>query len=147
MLIDSYQTPGAESLLRLGRARHSDASQARRLLWTEAGTAALFIVCAGALAVFAHTSRTLSLSALAATVVTYLIAGRVQYPVGSSWTAPTQLAFVPMLFVLPTAWVPLIVAGCSVADRVPAVVDGRLALTRLVARVGDSFYAHGPALV
>ncbi len=147
MLIDSYQTPGAESLLRLGRARHSDVSKARRLLWTEAGTAALFIVAAGALAVFAHTSRALSLSALAVTVVTYLIAGRVQYPVGSSWTAPTQLAFVPMLFVLPTPWVPLIVAACSVADRVPAALDGRLALTRLVARVGDSFYALGPALV
>ncbi len=147
MLIDSYQTPGAESLLRLGRARHSDVNQTRRLLWTEAGTAALFIVSAGALATFAHSSRTLSLSALAATVVTYMIAGRVQYPVGSSWTAPTQLAFVPMLFVLPTPWVPLIVAACSVADRMPAVLDGRLALTRLVARVGDSFYALGPALV
>ena len=147
LLIDSYQTPGAESLLRLGRARHSDVSQARRLLWTESGTAALFIVSTGALAVLAHSSRTLSLSALAVTVVTYLIAGRVQYPVGSSWTAPTQLAFVPMLFVLPRPWVPLIVAACSVADRVPAVVDGRVALTRLVARVGDSFYALGPALV
>ncbi len=147
MLIDSYQTPGAESLLRLGRARHSDVSRARRLLWTEAGTAALFIAAAGALALFADSSRTLSLPALAVTVVTYLIAGRVQYPVGSSWTAPTQLAFVPMLFVLPTPWVPLIVAACSVADRVPAAIDGRLALTRLLARLGDSFYALGPALV
>ena len=147
MLIDSYQTPGAESLLRLGRVRHSDVSQARRLLLTEAGAAALFIVSAGTLAVFAHASRAWSAPALAVTVLTYLIAGRVQYPVGSSWTAPTQLAFVPMLFVLPTLWVPLIVAACSVADRVPAVIDGRLGVTRLVARVGDSFYAIGPALV
>ena len=145
LLIDSYQTPGAESLLRLGRARHSDVSRGRRLLWTEAGTAALFIAAAAVLALFAHSSRTLSLPALAVTVVTYLIAGRVQYPVGSSWTAPTQLAFVPMLFVLPTPWVPLIVAACSVADRVPAAIDGRLALTRLLARLGDSFYALGPA--
>ena len=81
MLIDSYETPGAESLLLLGRERHSDGSHGRRLLTTEAGTAALFIAVAGALAVFANASRTLSLPALAVTVVAYLVAGRVQYPV------------------------------------------------------------------
>ena len=147
MLIDSYQTPGAENLLLLGRERHSDAGRARRLLITEAGVAALFIAAAGSFAVFASATRTLSVSALAVTVVAYLIAGRVQYPVGSSWTAPTQLVFVPMLFVLPTPYVPLIVAACSVADRLPAAVRGPVAPTRLLARIGDSFYALGPALV
>ena len=147
LLIDSYETPGAESLLRLGRERHSELAPARRLLITEAGAAAAFVLGAGLLAVVATSSRALSLPALAVTVVAYLIAGRVQYPVGSSWTAPTQLVFVPMLFVLPTPWVPLIVAACSVADQVPAALGGRLAVTRLLARVGDSFYALGPALV
>ncbi|MFZ0972976.1 MAG: hypothetical protein WAN22_12180, partial [Solirubrobacteraceae bacterium] len=113
MLIDSYETPGAENLLLLGRERHSDGAPARRLLITEAGAGALFIAAAGSFAVFASTTRTLSGSVLAVTVVAYLIAGRVQYPVGSSWTAPTQLVFVPMLFVLPTPYVPLIVAACS----------------------------------
>ena len=147
MLIDSYETPGAENLLLLGRERHSDSAHARRLLLTEAGTAALFIVAAGALAVFAHASTAWSLPALAVTVITYLIAGRVQYPVGSSWTAPTQLAFVPMLFVLPTPFVPLIVAACSLLDRLPAAIGRPVAPTRLLARIGDSFYALGPALV
>ena len=147
MLIDSYETPGAENLLLLGRERHSDNRDARRLLLTEAGTAALFIAAAGALAVFAHASRAWSAPALAATIATYLIAGRVQYPVGSSWTAPTQLAFVPMLFVLPTPFVPLIVAACSLADRLPAALGRPVAPTRLLARIGDSFYALGPALV
>ncbi len=147
MLIDSYETPGAENLLLLGRERHSDGGRARRLLITEAGVAALFIAAAGSLAVFASSTRPLSVSALAVTVVAYLIAGRVQYPVGSSWTAPTQLVFVPMLFVLPTPYVPLIVAACSVADRLPAALRGPVAPTRLLARIGDSFYALGPALV
>ena len=61
-----------------------------RLLITEAGAAGLFIVAAGLLAAFASSARGLSVSALVVTVVAYLIAGRVQYPVGSSWTAPTQ---------------------------------------------------------
>ena len=147
MLIDSYETPGAENLLLLGRERHSDGAPARRLLITEAGAAALFIAAAGSFAVFASTTRTLSASVLAVTVVAYLIAGRVQYPVGSSWTAPTQLVFVPMLFVLPTPYVPLIVAACSLADRLPAALRGPVAPTRLLARIGDSFYALGPALV
>jgi hypothetical protein len=147
LLIDTYETPGAESLLRLGRERYSVAAPARRLLVTEAGTAAIFLVCAGLLAGLSPAPRALSVSALALTLVTYLIAARVQYPVGSSWTAPTQLAFVPMLFVLPTPWVPLIVAACSAADQVPAAFQRRLALPRLLARVGDSFYALGPALL
>ena len=147
MLIDTYETPGAESLLRLGRERHSVAMPARRLLVTEAGAAVVFVIGAGLLAGLSAPPRALSVSALVVTLVAYLIAARVQYPVGSSWTAPTQLVFVPMLFVLPTPWVPLIVAACSVAGQAPAAFQRRLACTRLLARVGDSFYALGPALV
>src|ERR1700759_1951436 len=147
MLIDSYETPGAESLLLVGRERHSGGGVARRLLITEATAAVIFVVAAGALAVLASSPRSFSVWALAVSVVTYVIARRVQYPVGSAWTAPTQLVFVPMLFVLPTTWVPLIVAGCSVADRLPQAVRGPVAPARLLARVGDSFYALGPALV
>jgi Stage II sporulation protein E (SpoIIE) len=146
-LIDSYESASAESLLRLGRERHSDTARAQRLLITEAVTAAIFVIGAGALAVLGHSVRSLSPWALAVTAVSYLIASRVHYPVGSGWTAPTQLIFVPMLFVLPTTLVPLIVAACSVADRVPAAVRGPVAPARLLARIGDSFYALGPALV
>ena len=97
---------------------------------------------------FASTTRTVSASALAVTVVAYLIAGRVQYPVGSSWTAPTQLVFVPMLFVLPTPYVPLdrrgVLGRRSLAARRCA---GRWRRRGCWPRIGDSFYALGPALV
>jgi serine phosphatase RsbU (regulator of sigma subunit) len=146
-LIDSYESASAESLLRLARERHSEPGRARRLLVTEAAVAAVFVLAAGALAVFGHSARSLSPWPLAVTAVSYIIAGRVKYPVGSAWTAPTQLVFVPMLFVLPTPLVPLIVAACSVADRLPQAVRGPVAPARLLARVGDSFYALGPALV
>ena len=147
MLIDSYDTPAAQSLLALGRQRHSDRSHAHRLLFTEAAAAAIFIAMAGSLATLGRATRPFSLPALAATVVAYLIAARMRYTVGSAWTAPTQLVFVPMLFILPTPWVPLIVAACSVADRLPPAVHEPRAATRPLARVGDSFYALGPALV
>jgi HD-GYP domain-containing protein (c-di-GMP phosphodiesterase class II) len=147
MLIDSYETPDAESLLLLGRERHGDGGQARRLLITEAAAAALFIGGAGALAALMSSARGFSLWTCAVTVVAYLIAGRVQFPVGSAWSAPTQLVFVPMLFVLPTPLVPLIVCACSVADQLPDAFGGRMSAARALARVGDSFYSLGPALI
>jgi hypothetical protein len=107
----------------------------------------VFILGAGALAALGSSARSFSLSALAVTVVAYLVAERVHFPVGSAWTATTQLVFVPMLFILPTPFVPLIVAACSVADQLPRAVSGRPVPTQVLARVGDSFYSLGPALV
>ncbi len=147
MQIDSYETPAAESLLQLGRERHLGGGDSRRLLLTEAFAAAAFVVAAGGLAVLGSAARSFSLSTMAVTVIAYLAAAQVRYPVGSAWTAPTQLVFVPMLFLLPTPFVPLIVAGCSLADQLPKVFTGRLSPARALARVGDSFYSLGPALV
>jgi serine phosphatase RsbU (regulator of sigma subunit) len=147
LLIDSYESPGAESLLRLGRERYAREHPAHRLLFTEATLAAALLTGAALLAALASSPRGFTVTALAVTVVTYLIAQNVHYPVGSAWTAPTQLAFVPMLFILPTPFVPLIVAACSVAGLVPAALRGRLVASRLLARVGDSSYALGAAAV
>jgi HD-GYP domain-containing protein (c-di-GMP phosphodiesterase class II) len=147
MQFDSYETPGAETLLQLGLRRHLDRRDDRRLLITEAFAAAAFGVFAGALAVFGSSARSLSIPALIVTVVAYLAAAQVRYPVGSAWTAPTQLVFVPMLFVLPTPFVPLIVGACSVADQLPQAFRGRLSPARAMAGAGDSFYSLGPALV
>jgi HD-GYP domain-containing protein (c-di-GMP phosphodiesterase class II) len=147
MQIDSYEVPATESLLLLGRERHLDEGDDRRLLMTEAVAAAVFVVAAAALAAFGSSARSFSLAAVAVTVVPYVIAAQVRYAVGSAWTAPTQLLFVPMLFLLPTPFVPLIIAACSIASQLPQALTGGLTPTRVVARVGDSFYSLGPALV
>jgi hypothetical protein len=147
MLIDGYDTASAERLLLVGRTRHSGEGQARRLLITEAAAAATFVGAAGLLAALSSSRGPVSLVALVLTVGVYLVCESVRYPVGSAWTAPTQLAFVPMLFVLPASLVPLIVAACSLADQLPHAVHGRLVPTRVFARVGDAFYSLGPAIV
>jgi signal transduction histidine kinase/CheY-like chemotaxis protein len=148
MLIDSYESPAAQSLLRLGRERHAEPRRVpRRLLVTETAGAAVFIVAAGILAALGSSARHFSVVTCAVMVVMYVTARSVQFPVGSAWTAPTQLVFVPMLFVLPTPFVPLVVATCSLVERLPQVVRWRLGPTRLLAAIGDSFYALGPALV
>ena len=145
--VDSYDTSSAEQLLRLGRTRHSDQDHQRRLLITEAVAAFAFIAAAGLLAAVGSYPHSLSLSALVFTVAAYVVAQQVRYEVGSAWTAPTQLVFVPMLFVLPASLVPLIVAACSLSDQLPHMLHRQLAPARMFARVADASYALGPALV
>jgi HD-GYP domain-containing protein (c-di-GMP phosphodiesterase class II) len=147
MDIDCYETPDAESLLMVGRERHSDQRQARRLLRTEAAGALVFVGAAVALAVLAPWTRPLSPLALVVTMAAYLAAARVTFPVGSAHTRPTQLVFVPMLFLLPTPLVPLVVAACLIADLWPQILRRDVSPTRVLARIGDSSYALGPALV
>jgi Histidine kinase-, DNA gyrase B-, and HSP90-like ATPase len=74
MLIDSYESPAAQSLLRLGRTRHANGGEARRLLKTEATGALTFLVAAALLAGLAPSVRHFSAWALAVTAVTYVIA-------------------------------------------------------------------------
>jgi len=147
MDIDSYANPESASLLIAGRERHAEHERCRRLLITEAAGTGAFLAVAIPLATLATWTRPLSASALAATAVAYVLTGRVMFPVGSAWTTPTQLVFVPMLFVLPTPLVPLIVAACLVADQLPQLLRGRVPLTRLLALGGDSFHTLGPAIV
>jgi HD-GYP domain-containing protein (c-di-GMP phosphodiesterase class II) len=147
MDLDSYETPEAESLLRSAQERHADRGPAGRVAATELVSAVVFLVGAGLLAALSNWARPLSGSAIVLCVVAYLVAARVRFPVGSAWTAPTQLVFVPMLFMLPTPLVPLIVAACSVLGLWPETLRGKLSVTRVAARVGDSFYSLGPALV
>ena len=147
MQFDSYETPGTETLLQLGLQRQESDDNDRRLLVTEGSAAALFVLGAVALAVFGPSVRSFAIWPLVATVFAYLVAGRVRFQVGSAWTPPTQLVFVPMLFVLPTPFVPLIVGACFLADVLPQAFGGHLSPTRALARVANGFYALGPALV
>jgi HD-GYP domain-containing protein (c-di-GMP phosphodiesterase class II) len=147
MVLDSYVSPRAQSLLRSGQERHAERDPAKRVLVTEGVAAALFLLTAGLVAALATPSLALSLEALVVTVFAYLVASQVRFQVGSAWTAPTQLVFVPMLFMLPMPVVPLVVAGCLVLDLWPEALAGRLRVTQILARVGDSFYSLGPVLV
>ena len=145
MSFDSYRSPDAETLLISRQLRRSDRGQ--RLLITEAVAAAVFVTCAAALAALARSPRPFSAASPAVAIVAYMVALRVRFPVGSAWTPPTQLVFVPMLFILPTPFVPLIVAGLAIADQLPQILRRSTYPARVLARIGDCFFALGPALV
>jgi putative nucleotidyltransferase with HDIG domain len=86
--------------------------------------------------------------ALAALYVLSLAAGgHVRIDVGSGFTVPTQVVFVPLLFAVPVALVPLLVALALALGMLPAVLARRVAPSRLLSVPANSWFAVGPALV
>jgi putative nucleotidyltransferase with HDIG domain len=75
------------------------------------------------------------------------IMGRLQFEAGAGFLVPTQLAFVPMLFVLPPAIAPPVVVVALVLGSIPDVLTRKVHPTRLLGAVGDAMFAFGPALV
>jgi putative nucleotidyltransferase with HDIG domain len=72
---------------------------------------------------------------------------RIDFEVGSGYTVPTQLVFVPMLFLLPAGVIPSAVAVAMVLDRLPDMLRGRVHRERALVSVSDAWFAVGPALV
>ena len=142
---DSYDSYSSEKLLRSARDRYR-LRAATRVAVTEAVAACLFLTAA--VIVAAVTGPGLpSASALLATMIAYLVASRVWFPVASGGARPTQLVFVPMLFVLPLGLVPLLVAAYLQLGLLPEVLRRKAGATRVVARFADSFFSLGPVLV
>ncbi|MGD0980641.1 MAG: response regulator [Solirubrobacteraceae bacterium] len=79
--------------------------------------------------------------------VVLVIASRIQIDTPFGFTVPTQLAFVPLLFALPLALVPVAVFVVMVVSRVPELVKGDLRVSRLIQAFGNSWFALGPVAV
>ncbi len=72
---------------------------------------------------------------------------RLEFETGAGSMSPLQLVFVPMLFVLEPAIVPLVVAAALCLGRLPDVLAGRWHPQRLLSALGNSWFAVGPCLV
>jgi putative nucleotidyltransferase with HDIG domain len=107
----------------------------------------LFACAAAALVVDAPLGRSFSLPLAALYVAGVAVAGRIRIDVGSGFTVPTQAVFVPMLFALPVPLVPVLVTVALALGMTPAILDGRLAPSRLLAVPANSWFVLGPALV
>ncbi len=146
MGIDSYDSPDAQALLRAGEERDGRRLDRRELI-THAIGAAGFLVAAGLLAALAPSDQPFSVTRAAMLIITYGIVERVKFPVAQGWSSPTMLVFVPMLFMLPTATVPLVAVVAILLRSVPDFVSGRAGVSWLPRLIGDAWYSLGPALV
>ena len=118
-----------------------------RELRVELAFAGAFLLISGALLLVLPSSRPLVASQAIALTLLYAIASRVEFATGAGSTVPTQLAFVPMLFFLPTPAVPLFVAAGLLLGRLPRYVRGRTPPDRAIVELGDALYSIGPVIV
>jgi diguanylate cyclase (GGDEF)-like protein len=102
-----------------------------------------------AVAVLLMVSPPLELGALdlAGLVLFYACCARVHVYVGGGSAVVTQLALVPMLFLLPAALVPVAVAAGLVLATLVDLIWGREHPERLLTAVVDAWYAVAPAAV
>src|SRR5689334_22321667 len=82
-----------------------------------------------------------------AMVVVYAVVSRVEFEVGSGAGVPTQLVLVPMLFLLPPSYVPLVVAAGLVLGSLSECVRGSFHPARVLVMFVCSWHAVGPSLV
>jgi putative nucleotidyltransferase with HDIG domain len=76
-----------------------------------------------------------------------VLATRVRFDTPFGFTVATQLAFVPLLFAMPVAIVPIAVVAALTIARLPEVLAGKGRPSRLVKEVGNSWFAIGPVAV
>jgi HD-GYP domain-containing protein (c-di-GMP phosphodiesterase class II) len=110
-------------------------------------SALLFLALATAIAVTMPSDRALQPVVLAALVVGYAVFSRVRFEFGEAYVSAEELAFVPMLLLLPLPYVPLLVAGAAVLAILPELRSGEWHRERWVSCISHSWFALGPVLV
>ena len=138
--------PAVERLIEEARERQS-AGLGDRERKVELLLAGGFLVAAVLAAALLPSQHAFAIGPALAAVVAYAIAARVRFHTGAGWTVPTELVFVPMLFVLPAPAVPLLVAAALAASRLPEYLRRTVRADRAVVAVGDAWYTIGPVLV
>jgi HD-GYP domain-containing protein (c-di-GMP phosphodiesterase class II) len=112
-------------------------------------TALGFVAAAGALVVWLPVDRGHAGPAVTiALVVAYAVATRVQFEAGFGIAVPTQLVFVPMLFLAPLELVPVLVVLGFFVSTLPEFVRGEWHVGRAAGlHLVSGWHAIGPVLV
>lgn len=133
-------------LIESSRARRPRSLGGRERL-SRWGASMLFVAAAAALALLGSSGRPVSWWLVALLVGVYALASRVEFEVGSGSAVPTQIVFVPMLFLLPLTLVPACVAAGFVLGDLPSLARGRVHPERIAALVDSSWYAIAPSVL
>lgn len=136
----------AEQLFARGRNRALIKARGRERMVEQVAGAA-FLLVAAAMAVFLASPRSLQPATLLVLVAAYVVACRAKFDIADGYTVPTELVFVPMLFLLPTPAVPLVVSLSWLLGRLIDYATGRTSVHRAFHVFGDCWHAVGPALV
>src|SRR5581483_5359924 len=145
LLVPADLDPDADGLIAASRERIAHALAGRDRIVTVLLAAPLLATAAAMLSLESNRPARPAVAVLL--VLAYAIASRVEFELGTGSVVPTELAFVPMLFLLPPGAVPLAVAAGLVVGALPDLVRRRVSLGRIPVLVTSSWFAVGPALV
>jgi HD-GYP domain-containing protein (c-di-GMP phosphodiesterase class II) len=135
-----------EHLFVRGRERAVLAAHGRERI-AEGGVALAFLIVAVAMALLLPSPRGLDGPTLAILLGAYVVCTRAKFDIADGYTVPTELVLVPMLFLLPTPFVPLAVSIGYLLGRLFDFASGRTSIYRAFHAFGDCWHAVGPALV
>src|SRR5437764_348706 len=138
--------PAVQGLIEDERRKHSRRLRGRTLSSAVVWTIGFFTVAA-ALVAFVPTQRSASAVTIAALIVAYALASRIQFEVRTGYAMATQIVLVPILFLAPLTWAPFIVCAASALSRAFDVVRGRILADRLLLAPVYSWHAFGPVIV
>ncbi len=110
-------------------------------------SAVAFVAAASAIAITVPDERGLNLPLVFGLTATYAVVSRVRFEFGDYWVSPEQLAFVPMILLVPLQWVPALVAIAVILSMAPDVADGTWHRDRIVGCLADNWFAVGPVIV
>jgi len=138
--------PLSEQLLAEARERETRilSPSERRTYWT---SSVLFAAVAAGLLAAAPTTPLPDTWIVGLLVVSYALASRLEFEVGSTLAIASQLVLVEMMFLLPPEQLPLWVAAGSLLGQLPEYLVGVVPLERMLVVVGSSWFAFGPAVV
>ncbi|HVM56169.1 MAG TPA: HD-GYP domain-containing protein [Gaiellaceae bacterium] len=137
--------PVAETMVAARRERA--AAVPSRVSTVRSLNVALLVPAAIGFAVALPSARTLHIGTLVLLTLAYVLAGRVEFEVGTGFAVATEIVLVPMLFLLPAPIVPLTVFTALVLSQLPEVVRRRTSVATLAAAGGSGWFAFGPAAV
>jgi HD-GYP domain-containing protein (c-di-GMP phosphodiesterase class II) len=126
--------------------RRATAASPRRDLMVELIVNVGFVAAVGAMFVLPSPQGWNPVAALLSVVVMW-VAIRVEFETPSGFTVASQLAFVPMLFSMPLAFVPVVVSALLSALLLRDVLAGHAPALKLFSCLGNASFAVGPALV
>ncbi len=109
--------------------------------------AVAYLALAGAAVHGLGSSRSPGLITAAGVIAAYALMSRVEFELRTVVALPTQLAFVPMLFLLPLGWVPLAVCLGAVVSRGLDICFRGVPADRFLLAPVYSWHAFGPVAV
>ena len=121
-------------------------SMSRREFLTLFLTFGAFLMACGGLWLLPHTFNLDVLPALIGLLV-FVFSTRVQFETSMGFTSPLQLAFVPLMFLVPPVILPLVVTFGFVLSALPEIAGGTWKPSRLLHMVTNGWFAMGPAYV